>query len=53
MLDSSCFWRSFIPEATMGEVERAVGRGKLGPKGGQGGLSAKILAKSGRSERRV
>jgi len=53
MLDSSCFWRSFIPDATRGEVERAVGTGKLGPRGGQGGLSARTPVKSGRNERRV
>jgi hypothetical protein len=43
MLDSSCFCRSWIPEATIGEVDNDVGRGKLGPRGGHGGLSAWML----------
>lgn len=44
MLNSSCFCRSWIPAATIGEVETDVGRGKFGPRGGQGGLSAWMLA---------
>lgn len=44
ILDSSCFCRSWIPAATIGQAEIDVGRGKLGPRGGQGGLSARTLA---------
>jgi len=43
ILDSSCFCSSWNPDSTIGELEIDVGRGKLGPSGGQGGLSARVL----------
>jgi hypothetical protein len=43
MLDSNCFCNEVIPEAIVGAVERYFGRGKLGPKGGHGMLSARVI----------
>jgi hypothetical protein len=43
MLDSNCVCNAAIPKAILGAVERDFGRGKLGPKGGHGVLSARVI----------
>ena len=43
MLNSNCSCNAAIPEVIVDAVERDCGRGKLGPRGGHGVLSARVI----------